>query len=117
LAKKIESLPVRLFIALVGSALAYLVFPRTGIWILLYPMLALVYLAGRGLRFWKATLVGLVSGITFFASQTFWLSQYLGPEPLIVLAGGEGLIFAVFFGASSWTASRLGPKFCALYIA
>lgn len=102
-----NSLPVRLLMALAGGSLAFLVYPRAGIWALMYPMLVLLYMAGRGLGFWKGSFVGLIAGVSFFASQTFWLSQYLGPEPLIVLAGGEGIIFAAFFGAWAFVAKHI----------
>jgi apolipoprotein N-acyltransferase len=43
-------------------------------------------------------LVGLVGGFTFFVAQIYWISQYLGPVPLIALAGLQAVIFAVFAG-------------------
>ncbi len=120
----VESLPtptstkgrfaLRLLVALFGSSIAYLVFPKLGIWPLMFPMLALIYLSGRGLKFWRAALVGLIAGFTFFASQIFWLSMYLGPEPLIALSLLQALIFSVFFGAGSAVVSKLKNKLSGL---
>lgn len=102
---------LRLLLGVFGASLAYFVFPSLGIWILLFPMLGAIYLAGRGLGFWRGSLIGLVAGFTFFASQTSWLSMYLGPVPLIALSLLQGLIFAVIFGLGtmsvSWVAKRL----------
>lgn len=101
----------RLLLALFGSSLAYFVFPSLGIWILLFPMLTAIYLAGRGLGFWRGALIGLIAGFTFFASQTSWLSMYLGPVPLIALSLLQGIIFAVIFGLGTmsvtWAAKRM----------
>ena len=95
--RRFGSMPTRLLLALMGGSLAYFVFARQGIWPLMLPMLGAIYFATRGLRFWKAYVVGLVAGFTFFASQTFWLSMYLGPVPLIALSLLQALIFAAFF--------------------
>jgi apolipoprotein N-acyltransferase len=116
-------LPMRLGFALVGGALAYLVFPNQGIWPLMFPMLLLIYRAGRGLRFGKALLVGLVAGFSFFAAQITWLSMYLGPEPLIGLALLEGIIFAVFYAVASAAVTALNKPllgslaFAAIWVA
>lgn len=91
-------LPLRLLIATVGGALAYLTFPRIGAWVLVFPLVALLYLSIRGVGFWRGFLIGAFGGFAFYASQVFWVSQYLGPEPLLFLAGGEGFIFALSFG-------------------
>jgi len=103
-------LALRLLLAVFGSSIAYLVFPRLGIWPLMFPMVAFIYLSGRGLKFWRAALVGLLAGFTFFASQTFWLSMYLGPEPLIALSLLQGIIFAFFFGAGSAVITKLKSR-------
>lgn len=101
----------RLLLAVTAASLSYLTYPRLGIWILLYPLVGLLYLAGRGLHFWKAYLIGLVAGFTFFAAQTSWLSSYLGPVPLIALSFLEGFIFAAFFAASQAVSTALEGRF------
>ena len=101
---------IRFLLALVGGSLAYLAFPRAGIWPLIIIIVALIYLAGRGAG--KASpAIGFVAGFSFFASQTWWLSLYLGPAPLIALSTLQALIFGAFFWGSSvsgnWLSSRV----------
>ncbi|MEY4276298.1 MAG: hypothetical protein RIS26_761 [Actinomycetota bacterium] len=62
------------------------------------PSVFLLYLSIRGLNFWRAVLIGLFGGFTFFVAQIYWISQYLGPVPLIALAGLQAFIFALFAG-------------------
>ena len=114
---RMQRLSLRLVIGLFGASLAYFVFPSLGIWGLMFPMLAMIYLSARGLRFWPAALVGLVSGFTFFASQTSWLAMYLGPVPLIALSFLQALIFAVFFGFSAAVTTRAAKHLTGLQFA
>ena len=111
---RMQRLPLRLLIGLVGASLAYFVFPSLGIWGLMFPMLALIYLSARGLRFWPAALVGFVVGFTFFASQTSWLAMYLGPVPLIALSILQAIIFSIFFGFSAAVTTRVATKITGL---
>ncbi len=108
---RLGRLPMRLLLAVATASLSYFTYPRLGIWVLLYPTVGLIYLAGRGLRFWKAYLVGLLAGFTFFAAQTSWLSQYLGPVPLIALSLLEGIIFAVFYALSQAVSTAFADRF------
>lgn len=108
---------LRLIAALVGGSLAYLVFPRLGIWPLMFVMVGLIYVSARGLRFWRSVTVGLIAGFTFFASQTFWLSMYLGPEPLIALSLLQAIIFACFFASSSALVTKLARHFSGVGLA
>ena len=89
---------IRFVLALLGGSVAYLAFPRQGIWALTFVSVAAIYLSARGARGKAVLPIGFVAGFTFFASQTTWLSLYLGPAPLLALATLEGLIFALFFG-------------------
>ena len=95
-----RALATRLLLALGGGVLAYFAYQRLSIWILCFPMVGLIYLAVRNLRFRAGFGVGLVAGFTFFAAQTAWLSMYLGPVPLIALSLLQGLIFALFIALS-----------------
>ena len=113
----VKRLPIRLLMGVLGAGLAYFTFPSFGIWGLMFPMLALIYLAARGLKFWSATLVGFVSGFTFFASQTSWLSMYLGPVPLIALSLLQGTIFAAFFGFGAAVITRAAKRLAGLPLA
>lgn len=102
--------PLRLLLGVVGGCLAYFAFPSLGIWVLVFPIVGLLYVAGRGLGFWRAAVVGLLSGFAFFASQTSWLSMYLGPVPLIALSLLQGLIFAAFFGLNAAVVTKLSMR-------
>lgn len=50
-------------------------------------------LRARGLL--RSAMLGFVAGQGFYLSQIYWISQYLGPVPLIALATLEALIFAL----------------------
>lgn len=115
--RRFGSMPTRLLLALMGGSLAYFVFARQGIWPLMLPMIGAIYFATRGLRFWKAYVVGLVAGFTFFASQTFWLSMYLGPVPLIALSLLQALIFAAFFAGGTAVATGYSERLSGLRFA
>jgi apolipoprotein N-acyltransferase len=71
--------------------------PSENIWPLIFVSVAMILLAIRGLRFLSATVIGFLSGMAYYMSQVEWISQYLGPVPLIALSVLESLIFA--FGA------------------
>lgn len=117
ISSRFGSLPTRLLLALFGGSLGYFVFERQGIWPLMFPMLGAIYFAAKDLKFGKAYLVGLVAGFSFFASQTFWLSMYLGPVPLIALSALQALIFAAFFAAGTAVVTRYGEKVSGLRFA
>lgn len=96
----------RLSIALAGGIAAGFALPRFGIWPLIFVSIYLIHLSIRGLGFWRGFGVGFVAGAAFYASQSVWMSAYLGPEPWLALAALEGLIFATGMGAAAfvWTA-------------
>jgi apolipoprotein N-acyltransferase len=64
----------------------------------------------RGLGFWKGSLVGFVGGFSFYTAQIYWISQYLGPVPLIALAGLESVIFALAMGFIALTAKKISKS-------
>ena len=85
----------RLFLAAFAGAISYFAYPRPGFWPAIFVSVALFFVAVRGATLFRAWLVGLVGGFTFFASQCWWLSQYLGPLPLVALSLLQALFVAV----------------------
>lgn len=94
----------RLVLAAFAGASSYFAFPRPGIWPVIFISVALMFVAVRGATLTRAWLVGFVGGFTFFASQCWWLSQYLGPLPLVALSLLQALFVA--FGMVVFEAGR-----------
>lgn len=88
----------RFALAAVGGLTSYLAYPSPNFWPAIFISVAALYWAVRGLNFWPALAVGFIGGFSFYAAQIYWISQYLGPEPLLALAGLEALIFATSAG-------------------
>lgn len=108
----------RLLLALVSGLFSYFAYPSPNIWPIIFVSVAGLYVSVRGLKFWKASFVGLIGGFAFYAAQIYWISQYLGPTPLIALAGLEAIIFAVSMGFVAITVPRISnPILLALSIA
>lgn len=86
-------------LALGFGGLSGLAYPRFDFWPLIFVSVAgLFWLAkGRSVKFSIA--LGLVSGMAFYVSQIYWISQYLGPVPLIALAALQALLFTLGFVA------------------
>ncbi len=92
----------RLWLAAFAGAISYFAYPRPGLWPVIFLAVAGIFAAIRGATLPRAYLIGFVAGFTFFASQGWWLSQYLGPVPLIALSTVEALfvgLWAVVFEA------------------
>jgi apolipoprotein N-acyltransferase len=105
----------RVSIALAGGLVAGGALPRLGWWPLIFASVYLLHLSIRGLGFWRGTGIGFIGGMAFYASQSTWMSAYLGPEPWLALAILEGGIFALGMGAAAFvwqhltaTADRFG---------
>lgn len=88
----------RIPLALIGGALAALIFPTEGIWALAPLVPALLFVSVIGARFWSSAVIGFHGGLAFYISHVEWLSLYLGPVPLIALAVLQALIFAPAMG-------------------
>ena len=88
----------RILLAVGGGAVSYLAYPSPAIWPTIFVSVALLYLSVRGLRFWQATGIGLLGGVAYYVAQIYWISQYLGPVPLIALAGIEAVFFSIGAG-------------------
>lgn len=100
----------RLLLAALSGGLSYFAYPKPGLWPLIFVSLAGLLISVRGATLGKAFLVGFVGGWTFFASQCWWLSQYLGPMPLVALATIEALIFGLGMAIYQWLHRNLSEK-------
>lgn len=98
----------RLGLAIAGGLLAGPALPRQNLWWAIFASVFLIHLAVRGVGFWRGAGVGLFAGLTFYASQSIWMTAYLGPEPWLALAILEGLIFAVGLGLAAAVWNWLG---------
>lgn len=92
----------RLILAAVSGASSYFAYPKPGLWPIIFFSVAGLMISVRGATLHRAMLVGFVGGWAFFASQCWWLSQYLGPLPLVALATIEALIFGLGMVAYQW---------------
>lgn len=82
-------------LAMIGfAALSGLAYPRAGLWPVIFVSVAGMLWLLRGRSLTAATGLGIVGGLAFYVSQIYWISQYLGPLPLIGLATLEAVIFA-----------------------
>ena len=100
----------RIPLALIGGALAGLIFPTEGIWILAPVVPAILIASVLGANFWSATLIGFHGGLAFYISHVEWLSLYLGPVPLIALATLQALIFAPAMGLTALLWKRVSAR-------
>lgn len=96
----------RPLLAVVGGFASYFAYPSPDFWPAIFLSLAGLYLSVRGLGYWKSFWLGLLGGACFYVAQIYWISQYLGPRPLIGLAAIEALIFAVGSGFIGLTSKK-----------
>lgn len=96
----------RAVLAVLAGLVSYFAYPSPNFWPAIFISVAGLYISVRGLNFWKATGIGLLGGLAFYVAQIYWISQYLGPEPLIALAGLEAIIYALFAGCIGLVSSR-----------
>lgn len=87
----------RALLALASGLVSYFAYPSPAIWPAIFISVLGLYLSVRGLAFWRAFTIGIFGGSAYYVAQIYWISQYLGPRPLIGLAALEAVIFA--FGA------------------
>ena len=100
----------RIILAVISGALSYFAYPSPNLWPSIFVSIAGLYLSVKGLHFWKASLVGLVGGFAFYTAQIYWISQYLGPVPLLALAGLEAIIFSISMGFIARTTAKIKTK-------
>jgi len=103
--------------AAAGSLSGFALAP-VNFWPAIFVSVALMHVSVRRLGFWAGFGVGIPGGISFYASQSEWMSRYLGPEPWLALAVLESLIFGLGLGlaAAVWSwllkhRARLGLRY------
>jgi apolipoprotein N-acyltransferase len=102
-------------LAVAFGAFSGLAYPRFDIWPMIFVSVAgITWLAkDRSLR--ASAALGLLSGLGFYTAQIYWISQYLGPIPLVALSLLQAAIFVLGFLALTiiwrlslvWQASRV----------
>jgi len=97
----------RYLLALASGAISYFAYPSPAFWPTIFISILGLYLSVRGLNFWKAFGVGFLGGAAYYVAQIYWISQYLGPRPLVGLAAIEALIFAFGAGFIALATKRL----------
>jgi apolipoprotein N-acyltransferase len=97
----------RYLLALASGAISYFAYPSPAFWPAIFISILGLYLSVRGLNFWKAFGVGFLGGAAYYVAQIYWISQYLGPRPLVGLAAIEALIFAIGAGFIALATKRL----------
>ena len=96
----------RVALAIFSGLISYFAYPSPNFWPAIFFSIAGLYLSIRGLGFWKATGIGFIGGAALYVAQIYWISQYLGPVPLIALAGLEALIYVFAAGFIGLITSR-----------
>ncbi len=97
----------RLPVGLLGGLIALWIFPTENIWILAPIMVLVIATSVTGAGFWSASLVGFVAGMAFYIAHIEWISQYLGPVPLIALSVLQAVYFGFGLGAWAFLYQRL----------
>lgn len=97
----------RLPLAGIGGAISTLAYPRFDFWPAIFISVIALLVSIRDLNLWRSLLVGFVGGFFFYFAQITWMSQYLGPAPLLALSGLEAIIFAIGMAAIAKTTAWL----------
>ena len=84
-----------LTLGVLGGLLSSQAYPDAGIWLAIFPAIALILVAITRSSPKGAILVGFFSGFAWYASQIPWMTAYLGPVPWLALSTLEALVFAV----------------------
>ncbi len=100
----------RIVLAVASGLISYLAYPSPNFWPAIFLSVFGLYISIRGLGFWKATGVGVLGGFAFYTAQIYWISQYLGPQPLIALAGLEAIIFSISAGFMGLVSKRMSSR-------
>lgn len=85
----------KLFFAIIFGLLLALAMPRPGIWLLAWVALVPLFVALRGTSSRTGAVLGLVSGLVYFAIVLFWMTIF-GSLPWILLSAAQAVFVAVF---------------------
>ena len=86
---------VVVFAMVAFGAISGLAYPRAALWPMIFVSVAGITWLLRNRSLPKSLALGFTGGLAFYVSQIYWISQYLGPLPLIGLATLEAAIFAI----------------------
>ncbi len=100
----------RIPLGILAGLIGLYVFPTENIWVLAPLIPALTFLSVLGAGFWKAVLIGFISGQVFYVSHIEWISLYLGPVPLFALSTLVSLYSAVAAGVVAWVWKKIGKS-------
>lgn len=100
----------RIPLGILAGLIGLYVFPTENIWVLAPLIPALTFLSVLGAGFWKACLIGFISGQVFYVSHIEWISLYLGPVPLFALSTLVSLYSAVAAGVVAWVWKKIGKS-------
>ncbi|MEN9752697.1 MAG: hypothetical protein RL670_388 [Actinomycetota bacterium] len=100
----------RPLLTLLAGGLAGLAYPTFNLWPLIFLSLAGIFVALNGVGFWHGVRLGFLAGMTFYLSCIYWISQYLGPVPLVALCLLEASIFAIGCGLVALVWRWLGNR-------
>ncbi len=100
----------RVAMAALGGLSSYFAYPSPALWPLIFLTVPVILASIRGAKFWAAVGLGIIAGFCFYAAQITWISQYLGPRPLLILAGGQGLLMGLFLGIIAVVWRRLDDR-------
>lgn len=111
-------MPKRLGLAVLSGLVAYFAYPSFNFWPAILLSLLGLFLSVKNIGFWSSLWIGFIGGFSYFTAQIYWISQYLGPEPLIALAACEASFFAIASGITSLlTRVKLSPGLLAVSVA
>jgi len=106
----VKDLIWRIPLGILAGLIGLYVFPTENIWVLAPLIPALTFLSVLGAGFWKAVLIGFISGQVFYVSHIEWISLYLGPVPLFALSTLVSLYSAVAAGVVAWVWKKIGKS-------
>ena len=100
----------RLLLGIFAGAISYFAYPRPNLWPVIFISVALTLISVSGTTLPRAAAIGFSGGFAFFASQCWWISQYLGPIPLIALATSQALFVALSMVLYVWLERRFQSR-------